>query len=420
MLVREMRRLSRSMLLLAALGASCGGQVSALTDAGGEADAGNVDAAVPASAGRWLWQSNVPSSDGLAGVWVNNENDAWAVGETTILHWTGAAWSLVPSGTMNDLAAIWGTGADDVWAVAGGWGGNGNFANLIHWDGQTWAPWSSPTAMNLHGVWGRAADDFWVGGESGVEGAIFHYDGQSWTTEFDSASYGPLAFAGDGGADVWAVGEMIGPASSDDFAMRRNSDGSWSPVATGTNQLLEAIWASGTGDAWAVGYDTKPIIHWDGTAWAPASGPAAALAAIWGAQSDNVWAVGAGISHWDGSVWSSVPYRGAGLEAVSGSDAGTVWAVGANGTIFHFDPTSTATPTCGEIGGQCGDASACAPGAGHQTDYSCAGGLVCCVNEAACGGAEPECCTDAGDHPRPLCLDGAFVCLDSSFCPMPP
>jgi hypothetical protein len=62
-----------------------------------------------------------PSNGGTA------SKDVWAVGEVgTILHWDGTSWSESPSGTNEDLADVWGSGAHDVWAV-------GYSGNILHW-----------------------------------------------------------------------------------------------------------------------------------------------------------------------------------------------------------------------------------------------------------------------------------------------
>jgi hypothetical protein len=54
----------------------------------------------------------------LRGVWGSSANDIWAVGEGgTIVHFNGGAWSLVASPITEHLSAIWGTSADDVWVV---------------------------------------------------------------------------------------------------------------------------------------------------------------------------------------------------------------------------------------------------------------------------------------------------------------
>jgi hypothetical protein len=89
-------------------------------------------------------------------------NDVWAVGyhnavfgfsqhfQTSIFHWNGATWSVVPSPDQNQLNnylwSVAGTGADDAWAV--GFWDTGNELKSItqHWDGVAWTIQDSPNA----------------------------------------------------------------------------------------------------------------------------------------------------------------------------------------------------------------------------------------------------------------------------------
>ncbi len=50
--------------------------------------------------GQWRWQNPFPQGNTLNGVWGSGANDVWAVGNGgTILHWSGGAWVSVPSGS---------------------------------------------------------------------------------------------------------------------------------------------------------------------------------------------------------------------------------------------------------------------------------------------------------------------------------
>ena len=37
-----------------------------------------------------------------------------------VLHWNGSVWTSVPSGTSNDLYAVWGSGPSAAWAMGDG------------------------------------------------------------------------------------------------------------------------------------------------------------------------------------------------------------------------------------------------------------------------------------------------------------
>ena len=100
--------------------------------------------------GNVLWGGN-----GLVGVDVLSANDVWAVGSgcygyTLVIHWDGAAWSLVPSpnpfpsGT-NELKGVAAVSPTDVWAVGAASGPTTALVSLIeHWDGSRWSVMPSP------------------------------------------------------------------------------------------------------------------------------------------------------------------------------------------------------------------------------------------------------------------------------------
>ena len=110
--------------------------------------------------GTWV-RVPVPhvSSDRLRGVKVFGPNDAWAVGDsggsTLVLHWNGAAWSVVPSpnpdGYSNILNAVDGVSGSDLWAV-GQKGQNksntgvppGTRTLALHWNGRTFSEIAPP------------------------------------------------------------------------------------------------------------------------------------------------------------------------------------------------------------------------------------------------------------------------------------
>ena len=53
-------------------------------------------------------------------------NDVWVAGENgTLRHYNGTAWSASSSGTTAHLYALWGSAANDVWAV-------GYYGAIIH------------------------------------------------------------------------------------------------------------------------------------------------------------------------------------------------------------------------------------------------------------------------------------------------
>ena len=80
---------------------------------------------------------------------------------------------MVPSPTGERLNAVWGSAADDVWAV-------GARGTILHYDGHVWiealAAFLAGKKPHLYGIWGSARDDVWIVGD----GTALHYDGRAF------------------------------------------------------------------------------------------------------------------------------------------------------------------------------------------------------------------------------------------------
>lgn len=57
--------------------------------------------------------------------------------------------------------AVWGTSATNLWVVGAG-------GNIMHWDGALFTPVQSGTTSDLFSIWGSGPNDFWVGADSGL------------------------------------------------------------------------------------------------------------------------------------------------------------------------------------------------------------------------------------------------------------
>jgi len=129
----------------------------------------------PAANKPFTWTSvDSQSAVTLESVWGSSANDVWAVGDLgTIRHVTAAAsrWDVVPSPTTQALHSVWGSAPNDIWAV-------GDDGAIIHFDGTSWTLSSAAYPVgrkrpNLFGVWGSAANDVWVVGD----GIVLHFTG---------------------------------------------------------------------------------------------------------------------------------------------------------------------------------------------------------------------------------------------------
>ena len=103
------------------------------------------------------WQLSQPQTNTLLGIWGIAENDVFAVGDKgTILHYDGATWSVMESGTTVDLRGVWGTSATNVYAV--GYEGG----TILHYDGLEWSTINSGTTNTLYNIWGSTASDIFI------------------------------------------------------------------------------------------------------------------------------------------------------------------------------------------------------------------------------------------------------------------
>jgi hypothetical protein len=305
-------------------------------DAGGDSqspcqsapDAGSSPADLFCSQeGGVCWRNPAPQGATLTSAWGTCSN-VWAVGQGgTIMHWDGARWSLVPSGTIADFEAVGGSGPRDVWIVGGA-------STALHSvdNGATWTPTAVPGGAGqraLRGVWAVSPADAWIYGTDtappGVStGVVFmHWDGSKWSDV-------PLP--------------MVNGAALDS---------------------IMAVWASSPQDLWvgvnagagsSVGAD-KPVLHWNGSSWntyelgtsdAGIGNPGPST--LWGSSPDDVWA-GAfdGAYHFTGGSWTTVPGLPAGMEVVGvwGTASDDVWfllsgVISGAGTeaLYHWNGTA--------------------------------------------------------------------------------
>lgn len=236
-----------------------------------------------------------------------------------------AGWQVVGENMPGAMLSVWGTAADDVWAV-GADGGDG--VNTRHYDGTAWAGAMTGTGT-LWWVSGEG-DDVWVAGEGGQVGRM----GETLTVLDPALTlFGVWAAGPD---DAWVVGGDIYAAS--DAAVMFHWDGvAWSPVALPAEAAavvaLYKVWGTASNDVWAVGLN-QVILHWDGATWTHEASPVpGSLFTVTGAGAD-VWAVGGDVTgeivHWNGTSWSpESPAHALQLNGVNGH-----YAVGVQGAVY--------------------------------------------------------------------------------------
>jgi hypothetical protein len=253
------------------------------------------------------------TGDWLYGVAAVSPSDAWAVGYTAgpwdtytsttlIEHWTGSAWSVVPSPNPSDddiyganqLYDVRAFAPNDVWAVGWYWTPIGSAPLVERWDGRRWrvSPTPEDEDRGLQAVDGTSSSDIWAVGhslsiEDGHQALAMHYDGRTWavvpTPILDDDVYlNDVSVVSP--TDVWAVGYTL-PANLDIQPIIFHWDGSvWavvpSPHLSSTYNQLESVAAVSASRVWAVGYRTVNdhdvitlVERWDGAQWRVESSP---------------------------------------------------------------------------------------------------------------------------------------------------
>jgi photosystem II stability/assembly factor-like uncharacterized protein len=296
---------------------------------------GSVDALTPVDAGDastasgWSMQAS-GVTDTLNAVWGSGPNDVYVVGGIgLILHSSdGTSWTRQTSGSAEYLNGVWGSGPNDAVVV----GDNGTVLHTTN-GGATWAPVTVPATHNLNRVAGASGILFAVGqvGQSGT--VLVSVDkGATWTAEAagDADLYG-----------VWTNGSAAFAVGSNGTILRRQMN-AWSPVASGTTELLSQVWSDDATTFFVTGLKGTILRSVDGgTSWsAVGSGTTEALGNVWGPGTGEVYVTGATAtllrSTDTGTTW--LPQMSgftSFVVGIWGSSPTDLFIVGAYGQIAH-------------------------------------------------------------------------------------
>ncbi|MEM6790778.1 MAG: hypothetical protein AAF928_00695 [Myxococcota bacterium] len=277
------------------------------------------------AAGAWRAHA-VGTEAELEGVWARG-GTVVAVGHGVIAERSGETWRLVDTGD-DKLQAV-GAATDDevVWAV-------GRAGALWARRDGTWSRATSGVENNLEAVWGHAANDVYAVGEE----VVLHFDGATWSPSRRAPKDGlaKVTLLGVGGTaadDVYAVGWH----RRDGQTVLHYDGATWSTEGKGTPgqiRTLYDVW-SAEGQAFAVG--TRVALRRDAQRWQRWSLPEGDFFGVGGLSSSDVLAVGARgqIYAYDGVVTPVSKGPTATLEAVAIDGAGTVWAAGEKGSVLR-------------------------------------------------------------------------------------
>ncbi len=243
-------------------------------------------------------------------------NDIWAVGDGAIMHWDGAAWAITPSGTTEDLFAVW--AVDPSWAWAVGFRGD-----ISQWDGTRWTKVFRADDQ-LDAVWAPSRTSAWAAGYSGT---LVHWDGTRWSTETAPTTDIISAVWGTDASDLW-IGTRAG-------TIHHRVNGAWSPASTASG-TIERIWGTSPTEVWAIAREDG-LLRWDGAAWTVALAvPDQSFHDVSGTSSSDIWvATSRALHHFDGAIWTE--HRTTDSISTVHASGGAAWAFGFSGGQLRWN-----------------------------------------------------------------------------------
>lgn len=171
----------------------------------------------------------------------------FATGEEGFFLYDGEHWGKLANGSDIDTADIldmFGTSENDVFAVGSG-------GSIVHFDGAVWQAMDSGTEETLVGVWASGPDDVYAVGDHET---VLYYDGSSWSELFGSGLVDYLGVTGFDGEQIVAL--------RDDGAVTFSDGVSWRPEPGGDLQAMH-----GTASDNLYGIGRNGLSHYDGERW---------------------------------------------------------------------------------------------------------------------------------------------------------
>jgi hypothetical protein len=180
------------------------------------------------------------TSGNFTAIWGSSGTDVYALDPKQVWHSTGnGTWA--PTGTIGGNV-IWGSGSKDIYV-----GSSGDTLIYHSTDGTNWSSQlGSGSAHAIRGIWGSEADDLYAVGDGGQ---IFRSNGNGqWVAQESGTTQDLHAVWGCDDANIYAVG-----ASATLLYSRGN--GKWETVESGLPASVgfNAIWGSSCTEIYVVG-----------------------------------------------------------------------------------------------------------------------------------------------------------------------
>jgi len=285
---------------------------------------------------------------GLTSIWGTSAQDIWAVGGdpddsgSTVMHFNGSAWMNLTTQTTGDLWWVFGFDGGPVFM-------SGENGLILEYKDGSFERMQTPGTATVYGVWGSSPTDMWAVGGNVTGGAFaWRYDGNNWS---EAEGFPPVLVRsaslfkvwGRASDDVWMVGTQ--------GVILHYDGGRITQVASGTERNLFTVNGDGTRIAAVGGFGTGVIVENEGDRWqdvTPASTPH--VIGVW-LNGDASYAVGIEgvVLRRRNGVWTRVDtglnIREA-FHSVWVDPSGGIWAVGGqvlaaplvDGVMIHGRP----------------------------------------------------------------------------------
>jgi hypothetical protein len=289
-----------------------------------------------------LWKISGTSSSNLYVIAGPQVRSLYDPGPGTILHYDGSRWnSVYTTDTGRALTSIWVAPDGQVFAVGVDKRDNRSRGFLARWNGTAWQDADfelSTDYVNMLGVWGTSANDVYAVGSALAGGMIYHFDGVSWTQVEGVPTNGAFtAVGGSGPDDIWAAGieSTIAHFDGDHWSVLRSPIRIWAT----------SVWSTSASDAYISGYSSTAgstiVLHYDGSVLSQLPTPPRvytdALPGTARSPSDSYLVSNRGtVLRLAGDSWTTVQY-GPRLLDVSGSESGRVAAIGTGAAAFILE-----------------------------------------------------------------------------------
>lgn len=274
------------------------------------------------------WEKSISqTSQNLYALYGFAANDVWAAGASgVVLHYDGSAWTKVPSGTYDSLTSIWGSTPNDVWFA-------GDSGTVLRWNGTSLQPVESATRTSFSAVHGSSASAVFFCSYKGV----FVYDGAFHELKPSSRSLNCDSLFARGPTEVGAL--VWGSAGKDLVTLTTTGATVFESDLPLASDLVVGVAPT---DLWViVDLYGKPVVrvgtHDRGELALPDSLPAPKAA--WANGPNDVWLGGSNgyLAHFDGNAVTLIAegeYDGPVIHALWGNSKVT-WAAGEDGWLLH-------------------------------------------------------------------------------------